>query len=167
MIIPNVLAIAAVDPGRTTGVARGIFRPGKEATLASTLATATQLESWECTGSLAEQAEEIVGELDDWLSWAHIESGVAMPDLHLVVESFALRTAHADLTPVKLSERIDERWPYVDSAPWIEIERQTPAHAKGYATDERLRRWGVWVKGSTHRRDAMRHVCLRLNRALG
>lgn len=33
-------------------------------------------------------------------------------------------------------------------------------HAKGFATDERLKQWNMWVKGQRHARDAVRHGAL-------
>lgn len=35
---------------------------------------------------------------------------------------------------------------------------QSPSYAKRFATDARLRDWGLWVVGSDHERDAHRHV---------
>jgi hypothetical protein len=37
--------------------------------------------------------------------------------------------------------------------------------AKGTVTDERLKRWGYWVEGSDHIRDAARHAITALRRA--
>jgi hypothetical protein len=39
----------------------------------------------------------------------------------------------------------------------IEVVWQQPSQAKTHATDERLRRWGMWIKGREHERDAWRH----------
>lgn len=44
------------------------------------------------------------------------------------------------------------------------IDLQQPSQAKGVITDERLKKWGLWIKGSTHKRDAMRHLLLWLMR---
>ena len=158
--LPSVIAVAAVDPGRTTGVARGIFEP--QDTLLETLATGFQVETWQTDGPLRGQAEEIVGELDDWFSMAHMEHSIAICDLHFVIENFILRTAHADLSPVKLTERIEAGW----HSDWLPIQRQQPSHAKSFATDARLRAWEQWVVGD-HRRDAWRHVLLCVHRILG
>lgn len=38
------------------------------------------------------------------------------------------------------------------------IVGQTPAQAKKLWRDDLLKRAGLWVKGSTHKRDAMRHL---------
>ena len=48
-----------------------------------------------------------------------------------------------------------------------EIDWQQASQAKGYATDERMRGWGVWQRGSPHKRDAVRQLCLKLNKVLG
>lgn len=42
------------------------------------------------------------------------------------------------------------------------IVKYTAAHAKGIITDKRLKAWGLWYEGSTHIRDATRHLCLFL-----
>jgi hypothetical protein len=44
----------------------------------------------------------------------------------------------------------------------IPIVYQTASQAKGIITDERLRKWGLWHRGSAHVRDAHRHLCLYL-----
>lgn len=41
---------------------------------------------------------------------------------------------------------------------------QTAADAKSIITDERLRRWGLWVPGNNHENDACRHLILHLRR---
>lgn len=38
----------------------------------------------------------------------------------------------------------------------------TPAQAKSFATDDRLKHWNLWVKGNPHARDSLRHLCLFL-----
>lgn len=42
----------------------------------------------------------------------------------------------------------------------VEAVWQQPSQAKTYATDERLRRWGYWIRGKEHERDAWRHAIL-------
>lgn len=49
-----------------------------------------------------------------------------------------------------------ERGGFGRAAP-IEVIWQTPSAAKTYATDERLKRWGMWTVGKEHERDAWRH----------
>lgn len=42
----------------------------------------------------------------------------------------------------------------------LDVLYQAPVDAKSYASDERLKDWGLWVKGSDHARDANRHMAL-------
>lgn len=44
----------------------------------------------------------------------------------------------------------------------VDVWWQQPSVAKTYATDERLKRWGLWVRGKEHERDACRHLALFL-----
>ncbi len=46
----------------------------------------------------------------------------------------------------------------------VEFALATPAEAKGFATDERLRALGWWFPGVGHARDAGRHLLLYLVR---
>lgn len=39
-----------------------------------------------------------------------------------------------------------------------EFRLQTPAQAKGFATNEKLKRAAWWVPGQDHARDALRHL---------
>lgn len=48
-------------------------------------------------------------------------------------------------------------------AEWSGVEfdvSQAPGDAKAFATNDALRRWGVWVPRLEHARDAVRHLCL-------
>lgn len=44
----------------------------------------------------------------------------------------------------------------------IPIKYQMAATAKGFCTDEKLKRWGFWQTGLRHSRDAIRHGCYSL-----
>lgn len=44
----------------------------------------------------------------------------------------------------------------------IYITAQTPAQAKGFATDARLKGWDLWIPGQRHARDSLRHLALWL-----
>lgn len=46
----------------------------------------------------------------------------------------------------------------------VEFVTQTPADAKSFATDEKLRRMGWWTAGKDHSRDASRHMLLALTK---
>jgi hypothetical protein len=161
-VLPDWVAVAVVDPGGISGCARGLFPVGSAATLVEAFGGAEQVESWEEEGTVAEQALSIVEEMDDWMIQLNIE-GIAIPHMFLVIEDFKLRQRHADLRPVQMIERIETLW---TQRTGVSLEKQTPSDAKSYATNARLRAWGAWVKGSEHRRDAMRHLLLRVSRLL-
>lgn len=164
-VVPDWVAVAAVDPGGVTGVARGVFPVGSAGSIAEALAGATQLESWEEEGSVVDQAASIADELADWFGWMNM-NGIAIPNLKFVIESFALRQRHADLSPIEIRHQLIARWDVMGWNGRVAAESQTPADAKSYATNARLRRWGGWVVGSPHRRDAMRHLLLKVNRIM-
>jgi len=39
----------------------------------------------------------------------------------------------------------------------IGLSKQTAQNAKKFVTDEKLKEWGMWIKGRPHARDAIRH----------
>jgi hypothetical protein len=47
---------------------------------------------------------------------------------------------------------------FKESAAEIGVTFQAPSDAMTFATSERLKRWGLWVKGKEHERDAWRHL---------
>jgi len=160
--MPTQFSVAAVDPGLTTGVARGVFDTSTYNTVPDVFRAAIEFESWECKGTIEEQSIELTEELADWFSEQHLFRSIPIPNLFLVFEDFQLRTRFARLEGVRLREQFKARWTFKT----IDIDTQQPSHAKRYATDERLRRWGAWTKGSTHRRDATRHLLLRLSKVI-
>lgn len=87
----------------------------------------------------------------------------AWRDVPLVVEDFILRTAdrqRTTLDPVRVTTALvsvlyDRGWRG-------KVVYQQPSQAKTVATDKRLRLWKIWIKGSAHKRDAMRHAVVYL-----
>lgn len=85
--------------------------------------------------------------------------------LHLVAERFDLRPGNkflADLTPVKVNAVMD--FMMADEKP-PPIVYQTPAQAKSFCPDARLKQLGLWPTGRTvgqpdadDARDALRHL---------
>src|SRR4051794_22639904 len=90
-IVPEQFAIMAIDPGTTTGAAAGLFRPA--AGIAGCISEG-DWEAWEVEGTPAEQAWQIMDEFRDRQATWNL-GGVAMPNTHLVCESFALRLKKA------------------------------------------------------------------------
>jgi hypothetical protein len=168
--VPEVFGVMAVDPGTTTGVAVGLFRPAAD--LAGCLHNA-EWEAWEVEGSPGEQAWEIMDEFRDRQTNWNL-NGVAFSDIHLVVESFALRLKKAHgagsnqrmMDPIRVTSAMEALSLHLlngELRPWVRFELQLPTEAKRYVTNERMRRWGAWVVGSEHKRDATRHMLKKVS----
>jgi hypothetical protein len=182
-------AIMAVDPGTTTGVARGSFVPARSLEEACDLAL---WESWEVgpayppdkAGGIMDGDDyaythgEVATEImEEYLSW---RVGLVLTyNLHpdrviLVVESFLMRPNKARgagsdprmLDAVRVASGLEARCFLPSGERQAEFEYQTPSSAKRKVSNERLKRWGMWVKGSDHRRDAVRHMVLRADREI-
>jgi len=169
-IVPELFAIMAVDPGTTTGVVAGLFHPAADI---QTCIANSEWESWEVEGTPAEQGWQIMDEFKDLQAEWNL-AGVALPDIHLVSESFALRLKKAHgagsdqhmLDPVRVIESMETlalRRSEQGYRQWVRIEYQLPSEAKGYVTNERMKRWGAWVVGSEHKRDAVRHLLKKIS----
>lgn len=162
----EAVAIYALDGGTTSGVARGIF-PAKSESVWDGLA-AGEWESWEVEGEPARQAWEIIGEYAEWLGWPHLKP-MEKKGVHqhiLAFEDFVVRlgtgasSKRSLLDPVRVSSACDALCIQRDGLRWAFPQYQQPSQAKNFATNERLRKHKLWVKGSDHRRDAVRHMCL-------
>jgi hypothetical protein len=166
-IVPERFAIMAIDPGTTTGAVAGLFHAAAD--IASCFQDA-DWEAWEVEGSPAEQAWQIMDEYRDRQADWNL-AGVALPDIHLVCESFALRLKKAHgagsdqrmMDPIRVASAMEALALRRDLRPWVRIEYQMPSAAKKYVTNERMRRWGLWVRGSEHKRDATRHLAKKVS----
>jgi hypothetical protein len=90
------------------------------------------------------------------------------PGAAIVIEDFILRKQSMDramLSPVRLTAALE--WVIDESGIPYSLFRQTPAEAKGLATDERLKKWGLYQRagGMQHARDADRHGITFLRKA--
>jgi hypothetical protein len=170
----------AVDPGTTTGVARGSFVEAKSLREACELSL---WESWEVgpaflTAAEAEQrggythgevATEIMTEYLDWRIGLMLTYALHPDRVILVVEGFAMRPSKARgagsdprmLDPVRVASGLEARCFLPDGRRQAEFEFQSPSSAKRKVSNDRLKSWGMWVVGSDHRRDAVRHLVLR------
>lgn len=85
----------------------------------------------------------------------------------LVVEDFDYESQVRDkelLSPVRIAAKLD----YAVSRGEADDARmilQSRGQAKSTVTDDRLRRWGFWVKGPDHIRDGFKHALTALRRA--
>lgn len=172
-VVPDKFAILAVDPGKTTGCAQGVFRTDRgDDMLGPVIARAVaknQISSWQEIGPNHVQAWAICDHWTQFRFRCSVEYGIPLRDIHLVLESFQLRTKQAHLEPVGLSRSIEtllyrvkdkiEMWPFG------EPEFQEPSEAK-QITNQRLKDLGVYVVGSTHQRDAIRHLVQKVNSIL-
>jgi hypothetical protein len=165
-------AVMAVDPGGTTGVATGLF----DLSLGMVAdCVAESVEHERCKS----QELNVVGDHDEgyqalqlfelYRKFERLCDGIAPIDL--VIEEWTPRLPlksgeRVVFSPIRVAERFLGmlQREYGDEP---EVVWQQPSVAKRFATDARLRKWGLWVKGSEHRRDAWRHVCSRLNVLLG
>lgn len=179
--IPDVFAVFTVDPGGTSGVARGVFK--SLPTLADTLREAVKMgevEAWECEGAPELQAWELAAEIRDWVFEVHTQLLIPLPDISVVFEAFQLRQRSADLSPVAVTAAtcalLMDRDDVMSVEGWsgtfvggVGLYVQQPADAKNLATRERLIDWDLYAlgRGSDHKRDALRHLAVRVNGVLG
>jgi hypothetical protein len=161
-----MIAIMAIDPGKVTGVARGIFGPGMEAGIKDAVRNAVELETWEVEGPHPVQCWELCAEFQDWVTGL-VHSGWCNASeigerVCLVVEDFRLRTQNVDLDPVLIMGGLTTL--LVPRAAGLrgeigltgqggvgmgayafgaKVVFQQPADAMRFATAERLREWKV------------------------
>jgi len=164
MSIPT-FGVFALDPGGSSAMAWGRVRD--EGSIAERIAAR---ERW---GSITisdpdwmKQAREISQRWADFRTDCH-RAGLPA---YFVCEDFILtRFGSSDRTglyPVWVAAAVVgyrngmadayESGGFGPAAP-IEVIWQSPSTAKTYATDERLKRWGIWIVGKEHERDAWRH----------
>lgn len=145
------VAAMVVDPGGHTGVTLHAW--SDVGTPAERLATRKDLGSNTITGHWTEQAEALAAM---WRLFKHEMHEVRGVPSYLIVEDFIL-------TKFKSSDRTGLYPVWIAGCMYghlaLERERfiwQMPS-AMTFATDERLKEWGLWVKGKVHERAANRH----------
>jgi hypothetical protein len=157
----HLLAIIGVDPGTTTGVALVVVeRPRMVAGVATPKSvwkalSVADVESYDVTGAPALQGWEIMTTYREWREPYRYNA--------IVFEDFMLTPGHGSdtrslLDPVRVTWACEALCRTRAGLRWATIIMQPPS-AKQFANNDRLRRHGLWVKGSSeHRRDAIRHV---------
>lgn len=155
-----------VDPGGSTGLAWSRVRD--EGTIAERLAARSHHGSMTLEHpDWLHQAEEIARHWARFRAECHL---AGLPAYYICEDFILTHMGSSDregLYPVWVGAaalgfrtgvaRMYEEANFGRSAP-IEVVWQQPSDAKGYATDERLKRWGLWLPGKAHERDAWRHL---------
>lgn len=149
-------AVYAVDPGGKTGTAKGVFT--KQATMAATL-RGHVVEADEWFGDPILQAQLIV---EDYLVWRDEATRNGVQRIELVLERFHLRQMAVELSPVEITAAM--RAMLLLSNIDVDVY-QEPSDAMTFAPHQRLKTWGLYKygRGSDHKRDALRHLALRVS----
>lgn len=182
--IPERFAIMAVDPGETTGVARAFLNASRAGSSMSSLMKrairkdALRVEQVRPAlmpghpkAASASQASQLYRTWERFQFKANVELAIPYGAIWLVIEDFQLRQRSAELWPVEVTHALlglltgrDGTWAGCVRTDCIEF--QQPSTAMTYATNDRLKRWGLWTRGMEHGRDATRHLALAASRIL-
>lgn len=87
------------------------------------------------------------------------------PD-HVIIEDYVVRmpvrsTRRSALSPARIGSGI--AYALEEMAPLYPVTFQMPSEMS-VATDQRLKRWGLWFPGKPHACDAMRHMVIFLRK---
>ena len=127
--------VIALDPGKTTGYAvwwQGCERP---------------------TGGQDESCQSVGERLDCWLS---VHEGDAV----VVCERFIINVNTVGNSQAPWSLELIGVARYLAAKYHAQFVLQTPADAKTFMKDERLKKLGWYLKGKVHANDALRHLGL-------
>lgn len=164
--------IFAIDPGKQTGVAWGIFEETAD-TVADAMRTSVYVESTTVEGTELEQAR-ILFELWQHFKTTCVQNFKLKPEqVDLVIEDFSLIPgAHAGgkegIAPARIGWAFEgfrqgraskyRSSKHVSDAIW-----QLPGATRNR---RHLKNWGVWVVGKEHERAAFCHVGERLRKLM-
>lgn len=101
-------------------------------------------------------------EVIDWESMETLLDSIN--PTHIVCENYKIYAHKLDqhtfssVPTLRIIGMIDF-WAWKNKVP---IEYQMAQQAKGFCTDDKLKKWGLWQKGMRHSRDAIRHACYYL-----
>lgn len=163
----DLLAIWALDPGLTCGWARCVINLKliKSQGISKFAGSALHFECGQQQFSDAVRAA--CWSYDEMTMWLLDMGEKYEVVLTFVSESFGNRPGHftGDVTTAaEVSASVRTLLHYTEMELLISTRMQTPAEAKSYATDERLKSWGVWTPGKDHARDATRHLLAAVSR---
>lgn len=155
------LKILGIDPGGTTGWARLVVP--RKSIYGDEPRRIIEWEWGEVYGPEEKQVDELAGLVRATQGLSY-QVGPAV-----VVEDFDIephnRTRDREmLSPVRIAAMLRYAQ-HLGKLQDAQIVMQGRQLAKGTATDDRLRHWGLYIKGSDHARDAMRHAITALRRA--
>lgn len=178
-VIPDKFAMMVIDPGKTTGVATGIFRTDKgDDMIKSVFARAVKkktISSWEEKGDSELQAWCLATHWSSFLFKCNVTLSIPIPNIYLVVEDFKLRQLNALLFSVEvisglktlLIKGIPHQGTGWGAAVWPigKPEFQQPSQAKR-RTNQHLKDLGIYVPRSEHERDVRRHMIVKVDDVL-
>lgn len=177
----NWIGLFAVDAGMTTGLCYGAF-PRKGATKRQVKRARSGGDvRWEQItgiGNFCDDVPEVgvaINVYDVWLQFKDKceEAGIGTP--RMIIEEFTLRGGARPLPTsdrhVLASARIGSILIGMlirdadEGMEWSVLPKfYGPSESKSYATNDRLKRWGLWTIGQEHARDAARLIALHLAR---
>jgi hypothetical protein len=171
------IGIFACDPGGATGLAWGICNPDVD--FGESLLSRTSSGSMTIKGDVRAQIRAIA---EEWRKfYQHCVQEAMLPHNHVwyVCEDYIY---HGGVNYSGESAKIStaliwgvegyrmgraDQWSNSHGHRKISVPPvilQTASSASGYATDARLKNWGLWVKGRDHERSAWRHFALFLQK---
>lgn len=181
-VVPEAFAVMGVDPGGKSGVAQGVFRPwpAETPTVKATLRRAVRkgvVRASVIDGAPEEQAHFLARIWRDFKFKTTVEWGVSERYVFLAIENFQLRQMAVDLSPVEVVSGlrtlqhvpVTNGW-FDDVAP-ENLMRPNSSESMTFATNDRMKLWNVYALGrgrgyGDHARDALRQVCLGVNKVL-
>jgi len=169
--VSGVIGLFVIDPGSHTGLCWGRFWEEGE--------VSERIASRQFFGHETVVGEDMWQVRTIWLRWQTFRSGCVKAGIkhELVIEDFILtRLKSSDregLSPVRIAAMLHgyrhglaDGYESAGFGPTSTLAPvyQQPSAAMTYATNARLKAWGLLVlTGDPHQRDAFRHLCLRLS----
>jgi len=183
------LTIFAIDPGISTGWARGSLDLVEFRKIGGDVERLVEsgAMSWEAGEDLALSGDPYRMDRHELYAaerasaarlWGLMEGGpgtganlgdLASPADRLVIEDFTVYGGKANevsaggavpLAPVRVGSMLA----FAAELAVMDVTYQMASMAKTTVTNERLKRWGLWTKGSEHARDATRHLVTYVRR---
>jgi hypothetical protein len=166
----SYLAVMGCDPGHATGAAWCVCdatgtirtRMGQPPSPPQTAAL---------RGSYVVQADRLCAILRGFKNTAHAIQRRTQQEVSIIVaiEDFVLTRMKSSeregLDPVRVTSAFITAMEERNLQRGVRVVYQSPSDAKSYATNDRLRYWGVWKVGAEeHERDAMRHMLLAITK---